>query len=342
MKSNESAAAATADQAKSGKKKSAIPELQFSELDDLFLSQKGKKLRNLQKKFDKIKEQEKLVKKGEIKPNEDMLAKLATKNGLKAEIKELKDLCDLYMKSNPNFNKKEKVAAITQIDVCKAIGKALTRVSRVLTLADMINQDSSVVEASEQQIASIKAMAASVSASDFQQTEDSELLTRFASLAHDSDKLVCEDGVSYKELGALLTTQFTETTERSQTIQRLVARAAADKPAESQDQTTTDAGDAAPAAVADADEAEKVDDTPEPKTDDAKVEEGAGDEKKQEAAKDGETKQERNFGADDGQVRRERGGRGRGERRNRGDRGGRGRGRGGKTDPDDDFIEETG
>lgn len=53
------------------------------------------------------------MKKGEITPNEDMLAKLSTKPALKAEIKELKDLCDLYMKSNPDFDKKTKKAEIT-------------------------------------------------------------------------------------------------------------------------------------------------------------------------------------------------------------------------------------
>ena len=37
-----------------------------------------------------------------------MLAKFASKDTLKAEIKELKDLCDLYMKSNPDYDKKAK------------------------------------------------------------------------------------------------------------------------------------------------------------------------------------------------------------------------------------------
>lgn len=54
-----------------------------------------------------------MVKKGEIKPNEDMLAKLATKPSLQAEIKELKDLCELYMKSNPDFDKKTDKAQIS-------------------------------------------------------------------------------------------------------------------------------------------------------------------------------------------------------------------------------------
>ena len=76
MESNASAAAAS-QQTKGSKKKSDKNQLEFSSLDDLFLSQKGKKLRNLQKKFDKIKEQEKLVKKGEITANDDMLAKFA-------------------------------------------------------------------------------------------------------------------------------------------------------------------------------------------------------------------------------------------------------------------------
>ena len=53
------------------------------------------------------------MRKGEIQTNPDMEKKFASKAGLQAEIKELQELCDLYMQSNPNFNKKNDAPAIT-------------------------------------------------------------------------------------------------------------------------------------------------------------------------------------------------------------------------------------
>ena len=52
------------------------------------------------------------------------------------------------------------------------------------------------------------------------------MVAKFTSLAAKSDDLVCEGGVSYADLSALLSTQFSETTERSQTIQRIANKAA--------------------------------------------------------------------------------------------------------------------
>ena len=71
----------------------------------------------MQKKLDKILDQEKLVKKGEIKPNDDMQAKIASKSQLKAEIKELNELCDLYIQSNPDWDKRNKTPELTTKDV---------------------------------------------------------------------------------------------------------------------------------------------------------------------------------------------------------------------------------
>lgn len=149
MKSNESAAAATAEQAQKSQKKSADIKLNFSEINDLFLSQKGKQLRNLNKKLDKIKDQEKLVKKGELVADEALKAKLATKKDLQAEIKVLSDLCDLYMKSNPDFNKKDDKPQLTQQDITNAVVESLRQVSRVMTLQAFIKQDSTSVSLSE-------------------------------------------------------------------------------------------------------------------------------------------------------------------------------------------------
>ena len=64
-----------------------------------------------------------MVKRGELVANDDMKAKFDTKDTLKAEIKELQQLCDLYIESNPNYNKKENDAAptISQQDVSNAV-----------------------------------------------------------------------------------------------------------------------------------------------------------------------------------------------------------------------------
>jgi len=56
---------------KQNKKQKKQPiKLNFSELDDIFLNQKGKALRNLQKKLDKYLELEKNVRNGDLQPNQ--------------------------------------------------------------------------------------------------------------------------------------------------------------------------------------------------------------------------------------------------------------------------------
>ena len=42
-----------------------------------------------------------------------MLAKFATKDALKAEVKELQALCELYIESNPDYDKKNKAKELT-------------------------------------------------------------------------------------------------------------------------------------------------------------------------------------------------------------------------------------
>lgn len=139
-------------------------------------------MRNLQKKFDKIKDQEKLVKKGEIQPNDDMLAKFAQKDSLKAEIKELKDLCDLYIKSNPGYDKKENKLELTQKDIQEAVVESLRQVQQVLTLASLLKDDASLAEANEGQVRSITALASSVTAGGFEDGDDAGLVAKFSAL----------------------------------------------------------------------------------------------------------------------------------------------------------------
>lgn len=62
-------------------------------------------MRNKQNKLDKIIQTEKDFKKSEKELDEAQKLMIGTKPALKSEIKELEDLIDLYIKSNPNYNK---------------------------------------------------------------------------------------------------------------------------------------------------------------------------------------------------------------------------------------------
>ena len=80
------------------------------------------------------------------------------------------------------------------------------------------------MEASEGQLASLQALAASVTSltgsgvEAFQQSGDAELVGKFSALASASEDSVCEGGVTFQELGALLTQCFSSTDSRSQTL----------------------------------------------------------------------------------------------------------------------------
>jgi len=78
------------------KKKKGLP-FDFTTTDDVFLTTKGKALRNKQKTLDKIIETEKAIKKGEIQPTDAQKEMVGRKDALKAEMKDIKDLIDLYI-----------------------------------------------------------------------------------------------------------------------------------------------------------------------------------------------------------------------------------------------------
>lgn len=102
-------AQAAPQQSKPGKKKGGAVQLNFTELDDLFLNTKGKALRNIRKKMEKYRELEKQVRKGEIQANAQQKSQIESIPSLKAEIDELDAVCKLYMESNPNYDKKASV-----------------------------------------------------------------------------------------------------------------------------------------------------------------------------------------------------------------------------------------
>lgn len=77
---------------------------QWSTADDLFVKTTYRKLKNKQKKMQKIEELEKKVRKGETKPDEQQKQMLESKDSLLEEMKELEQYVLLYTKSNPNWN----------------------------------------------------------------------------------------------------------------------------------------------------------------------------------------------------------------------------------------------
>ena len=79
----------------------------FSTTEDLFISTKGRELRNKQKRLDKTNQIEKAIRKGEVTPNDAQKEMIALKQALTDEVKDLEALIELYVKSNPNYVKKE-------------------------------------------------------------------------------------------------------------------------------------------------------------------------------------------------------------------------------------------
>lgn len=73
-----------------------------------------KKLRNKNKKLEKIKETEKKIKSGEIKPNQEQLDMITSRAGLNEEMKELQGIITMYQEAFPenpiwaNLGKKDK------------------------------------------------------------------------------------------------------------------------------------------------------------------------------------------------------------------------------------------
>lgn len=136
---------------RSGTKTITTRDIKFEECDDLFLGEKGRKLRNLRKKMDKLNELQRQVKDGEVKPNAQQKEQIASIASTKDQIKELEELCNLYIKSNPNFLQKaapEEKSAKPAAKGADSAGleAALTLITRVNVLSAMLKEDTSLVE----------------------------------------------------------------------------------------------------------------------------------------------------------------------------------------------------
>ena len=142
-------------------KKVAV-QLNFSELDDLFLNAKGKALRNLRKKMDKYRDLDKNIRKGDVAaPNQQQKEQVASLPALQTEIEDLEALCKLYMQSNPDYlNKKDAAPALGEADIAKACVDSLALAGQVQTLSALLAEDESLLESSEAERASLSAVAA--------------------------------------------------------------------------------------------------------------------------------------------------------------------------------------
>ena len=213
--------AQAAPQAKPINKKKGNPiQINFTEVEDLFLNEKGRALRNLRKKFDKYKELEKQVKKGDVQPNAQQKAQLDSLPQLKKEIDDLEALCTLYMKSNPGYDKKNVATpAVSEEDVAKSVTDALEIMAKAAQLTALMQENSYFVECTEGQRASIIELsriyrmmndnAANGSASWTNMDRIEDFTMHFTKLATSSGDII-RGSCSYGELNKFINTSFSD------------------------------------------------------------------------------------------------------------------------------------
>jgi hypothetical protein len=137
---------------RAGSKVVSTRDIKFEECDDLFLGEKGRKLRNMRKKLDKINELAKAVRDGEKKPNAEQKEQIASIASTKQDIKDLEELCNLYIRSNPSFNagknapEKEETKPADKGGDNAGLAAALTLITQVNVLSAMLKEDSGLVE----------------------------------------------------------------------------------------------------------------------------------------------------------------------------------------------------
>ena len=137
---------------RAGTKVVSTRDIKFEECDDLFLGEKGRKLRNLRKKLDKYNELSTKVRDGEVKPNAEQKEQIGSIASTKTQIKDLEELCNLYIKSNPNWNngkaepKKEEAKPAAKGTETGDLTAALTILTQVNVLSAMLTEDSGLVE----------------------------------------------------------------------------------------------------------------------------------------------------------------------------------------------------
>ena len=178
--------------------------------------------------MDKYKDLDKQVKNGELQANEQQTAQIKSMPALKAEIDDLEALCKLYMESNPDFNKKKDEApALGEADIAAAVTDALVLVARVCNLKSVIEEDASILGASDVQRAALDEACRVLS--DMQNEASKGVPSiiggakrhafadAFTNLARKSgDSIV--DAVSHADLNTFVTTCYTDNAEIKQRV----------------------------------------------------------------------------------------------------------------------------
>ena len=106
----------------------------------------------MRKKLEKYNELAKAVRDGEKKPNAEQKEQIASIASTKQEIKDLEELCNLYIRSNPNFNQgkntqaKEEAKPAAKGADNAGLSAALTLITQVNVLSAMLKEDSGLVE----------------------------------------------------------------------------------------------------------------------------------------------------------------------------------------------------
>lgn len=98
-----------------------------------------KKIRNKQKKLDKVIELETKVKKNEIVANEEQLEKIQSKASIEAEIAEVKTYLDLYISNlNEQAELVKKVHKQHQKELNNAKKAAVTVIANMITMTSLL------------------------------------------------------------------------------------------------------------------------------------------------------------------------------------------------------------
>lgn len=112
----------------------------FSSTNDLFISTKGRELRNRYKKMDKILNFEKQMAEDTAATatlKDEQKQMIAQKPQLQKEIADLQDLIDLYVKSNPNYDKTPVAVAPKEVVKTEVIEKTVFIHDEAITKAHL-------------------------------------------------------------------------------------------------------------------------------------------------------------------------------------------------------------
>lgn len=199
----------------------------------MFISTKGKIIRNKQKKLQKINERQAAIKaKNEPIDKKDWTAMEEQVSEVTAEIAEVKALIDLYMESNPSWNKNdEKTAAAAKDEQNKVLSGAFALVARVNTLDKLLAADASFVESSDSERASLHHVAETLSIltatcglKSFQDPESqAQFVETYTNLASGADS-EASHGVTFKSLSEFVAKSYSES-EAAKTNQRIANKA---------------------------------------------------------------------------------------------------------------------